>query len=232
MDIRIIASGSKGNAYYINDGVSSLLLDAGIPIKAMQPKIDFKLSELSGALITHKHNDHSKAVPDLVRYGVDVYAPAEVFEAKAITSHRAHNLEPLKGVKIGEFSVMPFELQHDCVNYGFLIESTATGERLLYFTDTFYVKYRFERLDYILAECNYSEDVLNANIESGAVPAVTKPRLLKSHMSINTLVDMLKSNNLSRLKQIYLLHISERNGDEAEFIKKIRDITEAEVYAC
>jgi len=232
MDIRIIASGSKGNAYYINDGVSSLLLDVGIPIKAIQPEIDFTLSELSGALITHKHNDHSKAVPELVKKGVDVYAPQEVFEVKGITSHRAHVLEPLKGVKVGGFSVMPFDLQHDCVNFGYLMESAATGERLLYFTDTYYVKYRFERLDYILAECNYSSMVLDENIKNGTVPAVLKPRLLKSHMSIDTLVDMLKSNDLSRLKQIYLLHISERNGDEAEFLRKIKAITEAAVYAC
>jgi len=232
MDIKIIASGSKGNAYYISDGVSSLLLDAGVPIKAIQAKIGFVLSDVSAALISHKHNDHCKAVSDLIRYGVDVYAPQEVFDAKGITSHRAHYLEAMQGIKIGSFSVMPFDCHHDCVNYGYLIQSAVTGERLLFFTDTYYINYRFERLDYIMAECNYADDIVNSNVEKGVMPWQTKPRLIKSHMSIDTFIEMLQANDLSRLKRIYLLHMSDRNGDEVGFRERVRAVTGAEIYVC
>ena len=36
MEIMPIASGSTGNAYRVSDGESALLLDAGIPIRAIQ----------------------------------------------------------------------------------------------------------------------------------------------------------------------------------------------------
>jgi phosphoribosyl 1,2-cyclic phosphodiesterase len=232
MKITVIASGSKGNAYCINDGVSSLLLDAGIPVKRIQENIGFGLSDLAGALISHKHKDHSKAVLGVIRYGVDVYAPREVFEALGVTSHRARVLEAMRGVKVGSYSVMPFDCKHDCVNFGYLIQSAATGERLLYLTDTYYVKYRFERLDYIMAECNYSDDMANENIKNGVMPPQMKLRLMKSHMNVDTLVGMLEANDLSRLKRVYLLHMSERNGDEAGFVERVRRVTGAEIYVC
>lgn len=73
MDIRPIASGSSGNAYWISDGKTPLLLDAGIPMKAIQIGCGFRVRELGGCFITHCHGDHSKAAKDLLRYGVDVY---------------------------------------------------------------------------------------------------------------------------------------------------------------
>ena len=65
-----IASGSTGNAYRVSDGESALLLDAGIPIRAIQIALNFKLRALEGCFITHCHGDHSKAARDLMRLGV------------------------------------------------------------------------------------------------------------------------------------------------------------------
>lgn len=48
MLINPIASGSSGNAYYISDGQSSLLLDAGIPLAQIQAGCGYKVSQLSG----------------------------------------------------------------------------------------------------------------------------------------------------------------------------------------
>lgn len=47
MLINPIASGSSGNAYYISDGQSSLLLDAGIPLAQIQAGCGYKVSQLS-----------------------------------------------------------------------------------------------------------------------------------------------------------------------------------------
>ena len=67
MLINPIASGSSGNAYYISDGQSSLLLDAGIPLAQIQAGCGYKVSQLSGCLVTHGHGDHVKAAKALAR---------------------------------------------------------------------------------------------------------------------------------------------------------------------
>lgn len=89
MDIRPIASGSSGNAYWISDGKTPLLLDAGIPMKAIQIGCGFRVRELGGCFITHCHGDHSKAAKDLLRYGVDVYTGQGTAEACRLISIHA-----------------------------------------------------------------------------------------------------------------------------------------------
>jgi len=232
MDIKILASGSSGNAYHISDGKTSLLLDAGISIKRIQIGIGFRLSQVSAALISHEHNDHCKAVPDLIRAGVDIYAPDEVYAAKQVTGPRCRSAEPMRKIQIGSFTVMPFDCQHDVTNYGYLIKSHVTGEQLLYFTDTYYVKYTFPGCDYIMAECNYSIEAINGSIAAGYLPVELKKRLVQSHMSIDNLLDMLKANDLSKIKQIYLLHLSDNNSREEEFKESVQRLVGCEVYVC
>ena len=53
--IKSIASSSKGNLYYITDGETPLLLEAGIPIKKIKEGINFRLSGVRGCLISHAH---------------------------------------------------------------------------------------------------------------------------------------------------------------------------------
>lgn len=239
MTIKVLASGSKGNSYYISDGVSSILLDAGIPLKQIRIGIGFKLSAVSGVFITHRHNDHSKAVCDLLSAGVDVYAHKDVFEAKNATGR--HCMPVVSGIvdnraerwiTVGSFRILPFDCHHDVPNLGFYIHSTATDENLLYFTDTYYIEQVFPNLHYIMAECNYDSDAINQSIRDGRIPVSLKARLMKSHMSIDTFIDMLKANDLSNIKQIYLLHLSDNNSRETEFKAKVQAVTGCEVYVC
>ena len=55
MQIEILGSSSSGNAYIINDGKASLLLECGLPMRDMQIKSDFRVSQVSGCLISHQH---------------------------------------------------------------------------------------------------------------------------------------------------------------------------------
>ena len=240
MKITVLSSGSKaGNCYCISDGASSLLLDAGIPIAKIQEGVGYRLSEISGVLITHRHKDHSKALCDLLEFGTDVYALPNVFESCKIRNHhRRHDLqngisetgEIRYMVRVGSFIVVPFEVKHDVPNLAFYIRSVVTKETLLYFTDTYYLVPRFRELHYILAEANYDPDALNAAISAGYLPEFFKARLVKTHMSIDTLLELLQANDLSQIRQIYLLHLSDHNSREGEFKKKVQQITGAEVY--
>lgn len=239
MDIKVLASGSSGNCYRIGDGKTEILLDAGIPIQKIRIGCDFRLSAVAGAFITHRHNDHSKAVCDLLKAGIDVYAHEDVFTAKGATGHRCRPIEDgivdgraEKWVMAKTFMVLPFDCQHDVPNLGFYIKSLYTGENLLYFTDTYYIKPVFPDLHYIMAEANYSSEAIDQSIADGRIPIELKKRLVQSHMSIDNLLTMLRKNDLSKVKRIYLLHLSDNNSREDEFKRRVQEATGCEVYVC
>lgn len=233
MEITAIASGSSGNAYRVSDGTTALLLDAGIPIREIKRALCFRVRDLSGCLITHEHGDHIKAAGDLAKSGVDVYASRGTIDAGKLAGHRIKPVDALKEVQIGTFAVLPFDVQHDAKEpLGYLMTSRETGEKLLYFTDTYYIKYTFDGLTHIMGECNYSIDIVEDNARRGYIPQELVPRLVKSHMSLDHFLDLLRKNDLHRVKQIYLLHLSNNNSDADRFKTAVQKATGAEVYVC
>lgn len=240
MDILVIASSSRGNAYRISDGQTSLLLECGVPIKKIQEALKFKLNEISGCLITHEHMDHAKVAKDLIKKAVDVYCSRGTYDALELTAWpRAHIINRndedtrYKEFKIGTFNILAFDVKHDAREpIGFLITSLATGERLLFFTDTFYLKYKFERISIIMGECNYSMEIIKENVKSGIIQEVHKNRVIRSHMSIETLLEFIKVSDTSQLKKIYLLHMSDGNSNADEFKRRVQEITGVEVEVC
>ena len=192
MMIKTLASGSRGNAYYISDGQTSLLLECGISLNDLLVGTDFNLSQVKGVLVSHQHNDHCKSVNDCIRLGLDVYAPNAVFETKKASGHRCKPVTPFKGFTVGSFFILPFDCNHDCVNYGYLIHSNYSEERLLFFTDTYMVKYKFPGVTHIMAECNYSLEAVDYSVKQGYIPAEIKKRLIMSHMSIDNLLVFLR----------------------------------------
>lgn len=233
MNITVIASGSSGNAYRVDDGETSLLLDAGIPLRLIKQALNFRVRDIAGCLITHAHGDHAKAAGDLAKAGVDIYTSKGTLDACRLTGHRMKAVEALKEINIGTFAVLPFDVQHDAPDpLGFLLTSRATGEKLLYFTDTYYIKYRFTGLTHIMGECNYSMDIIEQSVRNGYIPPELVPRLIKSHMSLDHFLDLLKANDLRQVKQIYLLHLSNNNSDAERFKEAVQKLTGTEVYVC
>lgn len=233
MNITVIASGSSGNAYRIDDGETSLLLDAGIPLKLIKQALNFRVRDLGGCLITHAHGDHAKAAGDLAKAGVDIYTSRGTLDACRLTGHRMKAVEALNEINIGTFAVLPFDVQHDAPEpLGFLMTSRSTGEKLLYFTDTYYLKYRFTGLTHIMGECNYSMDIIEQSVRNGYIPLELVPRLIKSHMSLDHFLDLLRANDLRKVKQIYLLHLSNNNSDAGRFKEAVQRLTGTEVYVC
>lgn len=233
MEILTIASGSSGNAYRVSDGKTQLLLDAGIPYKEIQKALDFRTRDLAGVLITHEHGDHVKAAKDLAKAGINIYASAGTIEAAGLEGHRIKPVRALREFTVGTFRILPFDVQHDAAEpLGFLLESTATKERLLYFTDTYYVKYRFPAIHYLMAECNYSRERLQDSVDAGYVPKELVPRLLKSHMSLEHFQDFLRANDTTQLRHVYLLHLSNNNADAQKFKETVQRMTGTEVTVC
>jgi phosphoribosyl 1,2-cyclic phosphodiesterase len=231
MDIRVLASGSAGNCYCVSDGSTSLLLECGLSIKQIRQGLGFGLTEVAACLVTHEHQDHSKAIRDVLRMGVYVYASPGTIGALRLTNHRLKPIKSLDTFRIGTWVIKAFETQHDAVEpLGFLLHSKATGERLLFATDTYYVKYRFPKLTHIMVECNYAKDILYENVKRGAVPEVFKNRLLTSHFSLENVKEFLKANDLSQVREIWLLHLSDGNSDAERFKREVQALTGRPVY--
>jgi phosphoribosyl 1,2-cyclic phosphodiesterase len=226
-----LSSSSKGNCYIVEShGVAPLLLECGIPIKAIREKLNFSLSGLAGCLISHEHGDHSKAAKDLLKAGVDVWTSEETAEALEIrTHHRTNILRADNQECIGEWAVLPFDLHHDVPTHGFLIGS-PNFEKLLFIPDTSYIRNRFEGVNIIAIECNYIADRLSHNIQSGAIPQAVGRRVRRNHMSLDTVIGMLKANDLSRCREIWLLHLSDANSDESAMLKRVQEETGIATY--
>lgn len=226
MDIKIIESGSSGNAYLIGDGHTLLLLDAGIPFRRIQIGCGFRTSMIDGCLVTHRHGDHAAAIPKLIARGIAVYSNADV----AGLYEGVQELTALKEYTIGTFRILPFEAEHDVPCCGYQVTSTATGEKLVYITDSAYVKYTFSGLTHIMIEANYDEDIMLGNVRDEKIPFSLAERVAGTHMSIDTLIDLLRANDMTKVRQIYLLHLSDNNSDAEVFKKLVQQETGAEVY--
>lgn len=230
MEIRVLASSSAGNCYWISDGKTSLLLEAGIRFEEIRKGVRFQVSTIAGCLVSHEHGDHAKSVADVMKAGVDVYASAGTIEALGISGHRVRTLKVLEPVRIGTWTILPFDTVHDAAEpLGFLLAST-TGAKLLYLTDSAYCKYRFKGLTHLMVEANYSAEILRRNVESGALHPAQYKRVLRNHMSLERLLEMLQANDLSQVREIWLLHLSDQNSDEEAFKRAVESATGKPVY--
>lgn len=231
MDVKVIASGSRGNCYRISDGVTPVLLECGLPIKQIRQGLGFGLTEVAACLVSHEHQDHAKAVADVLRAGVEVYTSPGTIKALGLEHHRLRPVRAKETFKVGTWTVRAFETQHDAQEpLGFLLHSRASNERLLYATDTYYIRYKFPGLTHIMVECNYAADILEANVKRGSVPEVLKKRLLTSHFSLDNVKEFLKANDLSQVREIWLLHLSDGNSDAERFKKEIMEVVGRPVY--
>lgn len=229
LDIHCLASGSSGNSYAIDDGKSVLLLEAGIKInKILQGYYDL-LERVAGCLITHEHNDHAISTVKLHDSGFKIYASKGTLLNIKGVKPSDYGYIPItagKQFNVGSYIVMPWQSQHDCTEpLGYLIYSTVTKDKLLFATDTYYIPNRFVGLNYIMVECNYSEEILRENLINGSINGTLAKRLRQSHFSLENVKDFLKANDLSRVEEIYLLHLSGKNADSKLFKEEMQRFT-------
>ena len=216
MKFEQFASGSTGNLYRLSFGGASLLIECGLPIREIRRHLNFELSNISGCLCTHEHSDHSRAVQDIMKAGIDCYMTAGTAEALGASGHRLKTIKAGVQFQIGPFAIMPFATEHDAAEpVGFLIQAGA--DKLLYLTDSFYCRYKFKGLTMIAIEANYHLPILQANLAAGIVPMALKNRILKSHFSLDNVKEFLKANDLSLVRELRLIHLSAQNSDEALF---------------
>jgi len=156
--------------------------------------------------------------------GIEVYTSQGT--AGDLKHHNLKIVESEKQFTVGEFKVLPFATEHDApLPLGFLIQSNFTKEKILFLTDSYYCKYHFNFVNYIMVESNYTIETLNRNVEEGYIDQAMKNRLLESHMSLENCKKFLKATDLSKCSQIVLLHLSDSNSDSRRMVKEIYEQT-------
>lgn len=230
MQITAYASGSSGNLYKIDNGRTQLLIECGLPYKKIQQALNYKICDIDGVLVSHAHKDHSKSVKDLLAIGKDAYMSAGTAIDLNISSNPAlHILQAKQPFKIGSYVVTPFDTEHDASEpLGFVIADDK--DKLMFATDTYYLRYKFAALTQIMIECNHSYSILDQNVASGVLKEFLAKRLVKSHFSLDNVKKWLMDNDLSRVKEIWLLHLSKANADAKLFKKEIAALTGLPVY--
>lgn len=212
-------SGSAGNLYVVvaNNG-RRLIIDPGVTWKKLQRALAYDLSNIDGALCSHEHNDHSKAARDVLRAGIGVYASRGTLEAVGISDHRkAHSFDDCNRLIVKGFDVMCFEAHHDAAE-PLLYVIRSGDECLLFATDTSHIKQRFNIPFSIIAiECSYDIGILQGRVESRDINQTLAERLLTSHQEKQTAMKYLVNYcDLSRCREIHLLHLSNDNIDKEQ----------------
>lgn len=229
MKLHVIGSGSSGNSYILENETEALIIEAGLPFLEVKKALNFNIMKIVGVIVSHEHLDHAQYIKQYMRAGISVYTAFETQTAlEVITGERTTAIPPLKKCKIGKFTVTPFNVPHDtdieC--YGYLIEHEKMG-KMLFMTDLEYCKYNFSKqgINHILIESNYSMDLVDRDEPN-------YEHRLRGHMSINTALKFISTNDNPMLLNVVLIHLSDKSGNPAQFTEKTKKTIEygANVY--
>lgn len=213
MKLRCLGSGSSGNCYILENDSEALVIEAGIPFMTVKKALDFNISKIVGVVVSHSHRDHAKYASEYEKAGIPVFRPYESDLERQVRTY-------------GKFVIKSFPLVHDVPCRGFLIRHPEMG-KVLYASDTEYIKYRFQNLNHILVEANYSRKYLK---EDGA-GSEKRAHVLQGHMEIATACDFLLANNSPNLQNVVLLHMSAINSDPEEFVAEAGKVVQCPVWA-
>jgi phosphoribosyl 1,2-cyclic phosphodiesterase len=238
MRLIVIGSNSQGNCYLLENDNEALIIECGVRFAEVKKALKFNLSKVVGCIVTHNHLDHCKAAVEVVGAGINIYATVGTLKAidgpvkgtKLFGHHRARPILEEKQFTVGNFRVIPFHVKHDVEQpVGFLINHPETGV-VLFVTDTYYLPNTFTGLNNVIIEANFCQQIIDERLAAGCSPEFLRNRIFKSHMSLDTCKGVLQANDLSRVNNIVLIHLSDGNSSEERFQKEIAAMTGKKVH--
>ena len=217
--ICMLASGSKGNATYISDGETSILIDAGLSGVELQRRLvsrDLAPEHLDAIIVTHEHSDHIQGVGVLSRrYKVPVYINQKTRQAspRLGSLHETKSFECGKTFHISNLTIHPFSISHDAEDpVGFTIGQNGTTIAIA--TDlgiaTSMVKEHLKHCALLILEANHDPQML----ETGPYPWPLKQRIKSrtGHLSNTSSKILLEELQHENLQHVILAHLSEINN--------------------
>ena len=222
MRFSVLASGSKGNALYIESGNQSFLVDAGLSgrkLEALFASIGKSMSDLDGILVTHEHSDHIKGLGIVARkHKVPVYANAKTWTAMdglvgAIPVEQRFHFDMETVKTFGGLDIESFGVSHDAADPMFYVFH-ENGRKLSLITDTGYVSDRMKGIiqasDAFVFESNHDVGML----QMGRYPWSVKRRILSDvgHVSNEDAAVAMSEVMAEKPTRIYLSHLSADNN--------------------
>lgn len=222
LQFSVLASGSTGNAIFVETEEHSFLVDAGLSGKQVEglfQHIGRDIGKLSGILVTHEHSDHIKGVGILARkYNLPIYANEKTWLAmdgligQVPVDQKFHfDMEAVK--TFGSLDIQSFGVSHDAADPMFYVFH-HNGKKLVLITDTGYVSDRMKGLisnaEAYVFESNHDVQMLRM----GRYPWNIKRRILSDvgHVSNEDAALAMSEVAGDRTKSFYLAHLSQDNN--------------------
>lgn len=215
-----LGSGSKGNAWVVQAGRTTVMVDCGFgPREATRrlARLGLAAESLDAILVTHEHGDHGRGVARLAaRARCPVWLSHgchAVLDAQGEAPIAANLLEGYEAFTIGDLRVTPYPVPHDArepVHFAFF--DGARGFGLL--TDAGHVTPHIESVlsgcDALALECNHDAGMLRA----GHYPATLKRRILGpyGHLDNAAAAELLARIAHPGLSHVVAAHLSEHNN--------------------
>ena len=215
MKLKVLGSSSSGNCYILESDTEALIIEAGLPFMEVKKALNFNVKKIKAVITTHIHSDHHLYWYEYVRAGIPVFEPFRNDGQSLEFDNSQFRIKAFPNIsKDGHW----FHGNNDgseCPCYGFYIEHPDLGS-LVYVTDTECVRWRFSKVNHILVESNYSDDLIDNE-------AVNREHVLRGHMSLQTALDFISTNDNPALRNVVLLHLSDKNSDSEQFLQKTKE---------
>ena len=220
LSICVLASGSRGNATYISDGRTAILIDAGLSGVEIQRRMVSKgldPNSLDAILVSHEHSDHIQGVGVLSRrFSLAVYINEGTRQASGTALGKLSGVCPFAcghSFAIGSLAIHPFSISHDAEDpAGFTI--ACNGAKVGVATDlgivTGVVKTHLKACDILILEANHDAQMLI----DGPYPWPLKQRIRgrSGHLSNDDTALLLETLRHDRLAHVILAHLSDENN--------------------
>lgn len=218
LSVCVLASGSKGNAIYVSDGQTALLLDAGLSAREIEARMAVRgLSPqaLTAILVTHHHGDHVRGIgPMSRRYGLPVYTlPVTQRHCNLGTLQKVYYFDKGGAFRINSFNVHAFDTPHDAADsVGFTL--TSGGVKIGVATDlgviTNPVREHLRGCHFLVLEANHDMEMLL----NGPYPWHLKQRVKsrEGHLSNAACGEFLAEIMHDSLEHVIFAHLSETNN--------------------
>lgn len=212
--LHIIQSGSAANGYILTCGDNKLIIEAGCKTKEYLTALNYDITLVEGVIVTHCHSDHSCSIKSLHdKYSLKVYAPRSVCDIYP----KCNVVESQRRYKIGVFTVIPLKVPHgDCECFAFYLE-LPDGQKGLFATDCEWLPYSIKDINFILIECNNSQELIVDRLCDGYDARSS----FSSHMELNETIKTINRLKGPALNTVVLLHLSDGNSNEQMFKDRV-----------